>query len=467
MSHQMAAHPSVQQEQVLARKLSAGQQAMIAVGGSIGTGLFLASGAAVPTAGPAVILSNLVIAGISLLLGSALTEMCVAHPAAGSFGLYAEMYVSPFAGYAVRMSYWISQLVAVGGHMIATSIYMRYWFPEVPGVVWIVGFSGLLLYINARAVSTFGSFEYWFSMIKVVAVAVFVVLGVMAMSGLTGTGTGAGLANYTAHGGFLPKGLSGVLLAACFAYYSFIGVEMTAIASGEAAQPEKTIPRAFRRQVFALSSVYVVTTAILVGVIPWNQMGTAESPFVSVLRQSGIPGTAAVMNFVVLTAALSSANACLYLVARTLFSLSKGGLVPEALGALSSRGVPVNALWVAAVGLALAVLVQTRLGESAYVWFLGVALFGALFCWVMIFVTHIAFRRAWARSGTPAPAYQAPFGEAGSAIGAVAMLGVLYGTWWISGLDVSVKAAVPWLGMVGLLYLLTARRGSRTSAHKE
>ena len=458
MSRAVDVHPSVQQEQGLARKLSAGQQAMIAVGGSIGTGLFLASGAAVPIAGPAVILSNVVIAAIALLLGAALTEMCVAHPAAGSFGLYAEMYISPFAGYAVRMSYWISQLVAIGGHMIATAIYMHYWFPGVPDVIWIVGFSCLLLYINARAVSTFGSFEYWFAMIKVLAVVVFVVLGALVILGVSGSS--AGFTNYTAHGGFMPKGMSGVLLAACFAYYSFIGVEMTAIASGEAVEPEKTIPRAFRRQVFGLSAVYVVTTAVLVGVIPWNQMGTSESPFVSVLRLSGIPGAAAVMNFVVLTAALSAANASLYLIARTLFSLSKGGLVPAALGSLNARGVPINALWVAAVGLALAVLVQSRLGNSAYVWFLGVALFGALFCWVMIFVTHVAFRRARARAGVPPSAYQAPLGEAGSIVGAIAMIGVLCGTWWIPGLDIAVYAAVPWLGAVGILYLVTGRRRS-------
>ena len=458
MSREGAVHSSVQQEQGLVRSLSAGQQAMIAVGGSIGTGLFLASGAAVPLAGPAVILSNLVIAAIALLLGAALTEMCVAHPAAGSFGLYAEMYVSPFAGYAVRMSYWISLLGAIGGHMVATGIYMRYWFPGVPDVVWIVVFSGVLLYINARSVSTFGSFEYWFSMIKVLAVVVFVVLGALVILGMSGSS--AGFANYTAHGGFMPKGLSGTLLAACFAYYSFIGVEMTAIASGEAAEPEKTIPRAFRRQVFGLSAVYVLTTAVLVGVMPWNQIGTSESPFVSVLRLSGIPGTAAVMNFVVLTAALSAANASLYLIARMLYSLAKGGLVPPALGSLSARGVPTNALWVAAVGLALAVLVQTRLGDSAYVWFIGVALFGALLCWVMIFVTHVAFCRARARSGARPAAYQAPLGQAGSVVGAVAMLAVLFGTWWIPGLDVAVYAAVPWLGALGVLYLVSRRRWS-------
>ena len=456
MPKDLAVHPSVQHEQGLSRTLSVGHQAMLAVGGSIGTGLFLATGAAVPFAGPAIILSNLVIAAIALLLGAALTEMCVVHPTAGSFGLYAEMYISPLAGYAVRMSYWTCQLVAIGGHMTATAIYMHYWFPGVSDTVWIIGFSCLLLYVNARAVATFGSFEYWVSMIKVVAVAVFVVLGVLTMLGVTGPSAGFG--NYTAHGGFMPKGLSGVMFAACFAYYSFIGVEMTAIASGEAAEPEKTIPRAFRRQVFGLSAVYVVTTAVLVGVIPWNQMGTTESPFVSVLRLSGIPGAAALMNFVVLTAALSSANACLYLVSRTLYSLAKSGLVPLPLGALSSRGVPVNALAVAAAGLALAVLVQTQLGASAYVWFLGVALFGALFCWVMIFVTHVAFRRARARSGAPPAPYQAPLGEAGSIVGGLAMVVVLAGTWWIPGLNVSVYAAVPWLGAVGMLYLLTGRR---------
>jgi len=456
MSADFQSHPSVRQEQVLARELSAGRQAMLAIGGAIGTGMFLASGAAVSQGGPAVILSNLVCAVVSLLLGAALTEMCVAHPTAGSFGVYAEMYVSPFAGYAVRMSYWIMQVIATGGHMVACAIYMHFWFPSVPDVVWIVLYSVVLLYINARAVGTFGEFEYWFSMIKVVAIVAFVGLGVGVLFGLVGK-EAPGFSNYVAHGGFFPFGLTGVWLATCFAFYSFIGTEVAAVASGEARDPERTIPQAFRRLVLGLSLIYVVTVAVLVGIMPWNRLGVSESPFVSVLRMVGVPGAAGLMNFVVLTAALSSSNANLYLVSRTLFSLSRGGLMPPAMGAVNRRGVPVNALFLAGGGLAMAVVVQILLQSSAYVWFVGVSLFGALFVWLMIFVTHLAFRRAWERPGAPALRYRSRWGPIGSVAGAVFIFAIFVSCWFVPGLRVTVWASAPWMALLALGYWLSRR----------
>jgi L-asparagine transporter-like permease len=456
MSADFVSHPAVKEEQVLTRVLSSGQQVMIAIGGAIGTGLFLASGAAVPAAGPGVIFSTVLVAAVSLLLGAALTEMCVAHPAAGSFGLYADMYLSPFAGYAVRQSYWLSQVIVIGGHMVAIATYMHFWFPGVSDTIWILLFSAALLYLNARAVGTFGEFGYWFSMIKVVAIVLFVALGILVLAGLVGENP-PGLSNYVAHGGFLPKGLWGVWLAACFTFYSFIGIEMAAVASGEVKDPEVTIPRSYRTLVFGLSLIYIVTTAVLVGIVPWNSFGVSESPFVSVLKTIGIPGSASVMNFVVLTAAFTAANSSIYLVSRTLFSLARAGMIPKPLGAVNKRGVPMNALAVAGVGLLLAVVIQTRLQSTAYIWFIGVALFGALFCWLMIFVTHVAFRRAWARAGSPALAYRSRFGETGSILGAVVMFAILISTWWTPGLQVTLQASLPWLGLVAVAYWLSPR----------
>lgn len=462
MSADFQSHPSVRQEQVLSRQLSAGRQAMLAVGGAIGTGMFLASGAAVSQGGPAVILSNLLSAVVSLLLGAALTEMCVAHPTAGSFGVYAEMYVSPFAGYAVRMSYWIMQVIATGGHMVACAIYMHFWLPAVPDVVWIVCFSATLLYINARAVGTFGEFEYWFSMIKVVAIAAFVVLGASVLFGLIGEES-PGFTHYTAHQGFFPFGLSGVWLATCFAFYSFIGVEVAAVASGEAKDPERTIPQAFRRLVLGLSLIYVVTVTVLVGIMPWTQLGVSESPFVSVLRMVGVPGSASLMNFVVLTAALSSSSANLYLVSRTLFSLSRGRLMPGAMGAVNTRGVPVNALLVAGVGLALAVVVRIVLKGSAYLWFVGVSLFGALLVWLMIFVTHLAFRQAWEKPGAPPLRYRSRWGRLGSVAGAVFIFAIFVSTWFVPDLRVTVYASAPWMLVLAVGYWIS-RRSVRSAA---
>jgi amino acid transporter, AAT family len=466
--------PRVGREQVLARDLTTGQQTMMAVGGAIGTGLFLGSGLAVNVAGPGVVLSYVLGSFLSLLLGAALTEMSVAHPTAGSFGVYAEMYVSPFAGYAVRVSYWLMQIVATGGHMVAVSIYMRYWFPGVPGAVWIVAFSAALVYVNSRAVASLGRFEYWFAMIKVAAIALFVVSGVALLAGWAGTPAPPD----PAQTGLLPHGFSGVLLAVPFVIYSFIGVEIVGVTSGEARDPARSIPAAFFRLVLGLSLIYIITTALLVRLVPWQELGVGESPFVKVLSQlrwpfssgigqitiGGVPwmpsvaGTvASLMNVVVLSAALSSANANLYLIARTLFSLGRGGYVPVWLGAVSAGGAPVRALIVSSAGLAAAVVVRALWPATAYIWFFGVALFGALFVWLMIFVTHLAFRRHHdARPDHPLPR-RLPLARAASTLGALSILAVLLSTWWVPDLRITLVAGVPWLAVLAAGYAVSRR----------
>jgi L-asparagine transporter-like permease len=444
-----ADHPDVLNEQVLARQLSAAQQTMMGLGGAIGTGLFLASGLAVGVAGPAIIVSYVIVGAVSLLLGRALTEMAVAHPTAGAFGVYAGMYVSPFAGYAVRMSYWLAQIIATGAQLVAASIYMGYWFPSVPGAVWVLAFIVLLIYANSRAVGRLGTVEYWLVTIKLAAVALFVAIALLVVFG--GLGEPAiGVRNVTAHGGFAPFGASGVWLGCCFVIYSFIGVEIVAVTSGEATDPARTIPRAMRRMVFSLTAIYIVTLTLLVALTPWNQLGVGESPFVSVLRELGIPGAAGVMNFVVLSAALSSSNANIYLIARTLFSLARGGFVSPALGAVTEREAPVNALLVSAIGLGAAVVVRALWPDSAYLWFFGVALFGGLFVWLMIFVTHIAFRAG----GVPM----------GSVVGALTVGAILVSTWFVPDLRSTLLAGGPWLVLLGIGYRVSRRAGKKVPA---
>jgi AAT family amino acid transporter len=445
-------HPDVRNEQVLARQLSAAQQTTMALGGAIGTGLFLASGLAVGVAGPAIILSYVIVAGVSLLLGRALTEMAVAHPTAGAFGVYAGMYVSPFAGYAVRVSYWLAQIIATGAQLVAASIYMAYWFPDVPGAAWVLAFTLALIFINSRAVGRLGAIEYWLVMIKVAAVAMFVIVALLVLFGATGEPS-PGLRNLTQQGGFAPFGALGVWLGCCFVIYSFIGVEIVGVTSGEASDPARTIPRAMRQMVFGLSAIYIITVTVLMALTPWNELGVRESPFVTVLRDLGIPGAAGLMNFVVLSAALSSSNANLYLITRTLFSLARGGFVPAALGAVTERDAPVNALVVSAVGLVAAVVVRALWPDSAYLWFFGVALFGALFVWLMIFVTHIVFR-----------AGAVPIG---SVVGAATIAAILVSTWWVPGLRSTLVVGGPWLAVLAVGYRLSrvarTRRAPRSA----
>jgi L-asparagine transporter-like permease len=434
-------HQAVKNEQVLVRQLSAAQQMMMALGGAIGTGLFLASGLSVGVAGPAIILSYIIVAGISLLLGRALTEMAVAHPTAGAFGVYASIYLSPFAGYAVRVSYWLMQVIATGGQLVAASIYMSYWFPQVPGAVWVLAFGIMLLYVNTRAVGQLGTIEYWLVAIKVVGVAVFVGLPTLLIFGLTGE-PAIGLSNITGHDGFMPFGVTGAWLGCCFVIYSFIGVEIVGVTSGEASDPARTIPAAMRRMVVGLSAIYIVTITLLVALKPWTELGVGESPFVSVLAGLGIPGAAGLMNFVVLSAALSSSNANLYIMSRTLFSLARAGFVPASVGRVTAHGAPVLALLISGLGLGAAVVVRALWPDSAYVWFFGVALFGALFVWLMIFVTHIAFCGSARRPLT-------------SYLGALLVGGILVSTWWVPGLESTLVAGGPWLVVLAAGYKLT------------
>ncbi len=442
----------------LHRNLSPRQLSMIAIGGAIGTGLFLGSAISVQLAGPGVILSFLAAAAIALCLMWALGEMTVAHPTAGSFGVHAEMYVHPWAGFAMRYSYWLAQVIATGSEVVAASIYCAHWFPNVPSWMWIAGFSVALVYVNSRSVANFGEFEYWFAMIKVLTISVFLILGAALLLGVGFPRIGT--ANYIGHGGFLPNGWQGVGLGVAMAIFSFLGIEIVAVTSGEAKDPTTALPRALRWTLGRLGLFYIGGLAIVVGIVPWNQVGLGESPFVRVFETVGIPAAAGLMNFVVLTAALSSVNCNLYLTSRMLFSLSRGGYAPAALGRLSKRGTPVAALLASSAGMFAALLVDHWFHDKAYLFMLGSAFFGGIFVWQMIFVTHLAFRRRTAKSANP-PLRIAPRGPWSSLFGLTALTAVLVSTWWVPGLRITLQAGLPWLVFISLCYLVWRRVRAR------
>jgi AAT family amino acid transporter len=448
----------IEREAGLHRNLTPQQLSMIAIGGAIGTGLFLGSAISVQLAGPGVIFSFLAAAAIAVCLMWALAEMTVAHPVAGSFGVYAEMYVHPWAGFAMRYSYWLGQVIATGSEVLAASIYCGHWFPTVPSWMWIAGFSAALVYVNARSVASFGEFEYWFAMIKVLTITVFLILGASLLFGIGFQRVG--IANYTGHGGFLPNGWRGVGLGVAMAMFSFLGVEIVAVTSGEAKDPTTALPRALRWTLWRMGLFYVGGLAIVVGIVPWNEVGLGESPFVRVFEIVGIPAAAGVMNFVVITAALSSVNCNLYLMSRMLFSLSRGGYAPAALGRLSARGTPVAALLTSSIGMFAALFVDHWFHARAYVYMLGSAFLGGIFVWQMIFVTHLLFRRRTARWVKP-PLRVAPRGPWSSTFGLTGLTAVLISTWWVPGLRITLEAGVPWLVFISLCYLVWRKVRSR------
>ena len=451
-------------ESGLQRNLSPAQLAMLGLGSTIGTGLFLGSAISVRLAGPGVILSFVAAAFIALPMMWALAEMSAAHPTAGSFGLYAEMYLHPWAGFAIRLTYWLCMMVVVGSEVVAASIYCKLWFPHVPPWVWISLFSFLVLYVNTINIENLGTFEYWLSMIKVVTIFAFLLLGSALLFGFGFPKVGH--ANYTAHGGFFPNGWSGVGLGVVLGLFSFFGIEVVGSTAGEAANPKEAVPKALRNTVAALVLFYVAGLALVVGIVPWTQIGMGESPFVRVFQTVGIPAATHIMNFVVLTAALSSAVANLYFTARLAFSLSRGCYLPAALGRLSKKDMPMIAVLASGGGMVAAMFLSRYFQDSLFVFMIGLSTFGALFAWLMTLLTHLAFRRHHQRHAKPY-LQLGPAGPWASLAGLAGVLAVLLSTWWVPGFRITLLAGVPWLVLLSAGYLLWSRSGRRRTAETE
>jgi len=441
------------QESGLRHQLSAGQMAMVAVGGSIGVGLLLGSAAAMEIAGPAVILSFVLAGFISWTVTMALGELSSLHPGAGSFGLYADLYLNPWAGFISRAGYWVAISVSVGANLVASATYMRYWFPTVPALVWVALFSLVLIVINLRSVGDYGRFEFWFAMVKLATMAMFIVIGAALLT------DGRVAAQYTAQGGFFPKGAFAPLLAMTFALYTFGGIEMVAITTGESRSPAE-IPRAVKLTFITLAVVYLGAIVVLVGVMPWNRVGVTESPFVTVFRTVGIPAASSLMSFVILTAALSGANANLYSASRMLFSLARGGWAPAALGRLNAAGSPQFALVASSYGIIVAVVLEMWVPGNAFVYILSGALFGLMLSWLVSLAAHVACRRQMSSDQVKALVMRSPVGAWGSILGLTLVTAAILKTWWDS--RVSLISGVTALLLLTVAYMFLRSRNATT-----
>ncbi|MFC6092387.1 amino acid permease [Saccharothrix lopnurensis] len=448
----------------LLRQLSSRQIGMISLGGTIGTGLFLGAGLAISLAGPAVVLVYLVGALAAVAVAYAVAEMVVAHPGAGGFGAVVARYAGPLTGYVQRWCYWATQVITVGGEVVAAGLYVRYWWPQVPLWAAVCLFSLLILVVNFAAVRLFGEVEYWFAMIKVTALVVFLVLGgLYVVFGLPGRDA-VGLSAWTDHGGFTPNGLTGVVLAITVATFSYGGVESVAMTAAESRDPARDIPRAARRVVLRLALFYVLATGIIVAIVPWTEAaaaeGVAESPFVRLFTTLGVPAAAGLMNLVILTAALSAANTTLYLASRTLHSLALDGYAPRRLASVTDRGSPVNAVLASTVGLAVAAVAAALSPGTAFPVLLGIAMFSGMTAWLLIFVGHRAFRRA--RADQPPSAVRLPGAPVTSVLSVVYVVLVLVASAFTAAFGPAWQVGVPFVLLVLASYpLVRARRAAR------
>lgn len=455
--------PSAATDEGLRRGLRPRQLTMIAIGGAIGVGLFLGSTVTIGLAGPGVIVTYLIGAAIALVMAYALAEMAVVHPLAGSFGVYAEQYLSPWYGFVLRATYGFIQILAIGAEVTAVAIYFTFWFPAGPQWMWVAGASAGLIAVNTSKVSRFGEVEYWFALIKVVAILAFIAVGLALVVGL-GPSPAVGVSNlFNGPGGLLPNGWTGVRLALTLVITSYMGVEIIAVTAGEAAHPETSIPRAMRRMVMRLIIFYVLAIGVMLMMTPWNQIaeggrGITGSPFVRAFSSVGIPYAAGVMNLVVISAALSSANTNLYSTTRMLFSLSRSGYAPGWVSNVSDTGVPLRAVAVASAGMVAAILLAVYAPGQAFLALYGTAVAGMLFIWIVILFTYLRFRAALSPEQFARLPIKMPAHRVGAVFGIVSLSAIAVTTFFVDGLQYTVPSFLPFLAVISILYARMRRR---------
>jgi amino acid transporter, AAT family len=445
----------------LERRLTQRQLTMITIGGAIGVGLFLGSSVTIRLAGPGVILSYIFSAIVAVIVAYAIAEMAVIHPVAGSFGVYAQTYLNEWSGFTVRITYAFVQTIAIGAEVTAVAIYCSIWFPAVTQWVWVVGVSAALIVINALRVGNFAEFEYWFAIIKVFAIVAFILVGLGLIFGL-GPIHAVGFSNLTKHGGFFPHGVKGVCLAMSLTITSYMGLEIIGVTAGEALQPGKTIPRAMRTVSLRLILFYVLSITVMLAMTPWDRIGSGitGSPFVLAFTTVGIPYAAGIMNLVVITAALSSANTNLYLTSRTLFSLSRDGYVPEALGWVGGNGVPYIALIASTSGMAAAILLAIFAPGRAFLLLYGIAIAGMFFVWIIILLAHLGFRRSLGRARVALLPIRLRCSPCSQIIALIILAAIAMSTFFVEGLQYTVPGFAVFLLATTVVYRTLKRRNS-------
>jgi arginine/ornithine permease len=393
----------MQQTQSLKRELKSRHLFMIALGGVIGTGLFLGSGYTIHEAGPGGAIVAYLFGGLVMYLTMlCLGELAVALPDAGSYQTYATKYISPSAGYVIGWLSWLNWSVTVGLELLTVSILMKRWFPDVPSWIWCVVFAVVLFAINALSSRSFAEVEFWFASIKVITIIAFIVLGGAAMFGLLemkGGKPAPMFSNFTDHGGLFPNGLAAILVTMIGVNFSFQGTELVGVAAGESENPEKTVPKAINNTVWRILIFFVLAIFVLAGLFPWQKAGLVESPFVVVFDSIGIPYAADIVNFVIITAVLSVANSGLYATSRVLWSMSRKGMVSPFFSKLSKNGVPINALIASMLIGCLSLLCGIYAEDTVYLWLLSIAGFGAVVVWASIALSAYLGRKAFIKQG--------------------------------------------------------------------
>lgn len=388
----------------LQRSMGARHLIMIALGGVIGSGLFLSSGYTIHQAGPlGAVIAYGIGAVVVYLVMSCLGELAVAYPVSGAFHIYAARSINPATGFTTAWLYWLCWVVAIGSEFTAAGILMQRWFPHVDVWVWCAIFAVVLFAMNAISARVFGETEFWFSMIKVTAIVALIVLGGAAIFGFTPFSSvhhdPVFFSNFTTPDGLFPNGISGIVVTSLAVFYAFSGSELIGVAAGETKDPARNIPRALRSTVLRLVIFFIGAIAVVAAILPYEEAGVTNSPFVDVFEYVGIPYAADIMNFVIITALLSAGNSGLFSCARMLFSLAREGHGPRVFTKLTRRGIPLVALSVSMIGGLASLISSVIAAETVYLVLVSIAGFAVVVVWMSIVASQFFHRRAFIQAG--------------------------------------------------------------------
>lgn len=388
---------------------------LMSLGAAIGVGLFLGSATAIQLAGPAILISYIVGGMAIFIIMRALGEMAVHNPVSGSFSRYAKDYLGPLAGYITGWNYWFLWVVTCMAEITAVGVYMQMWYPDTAPWIWALGALVIMTLVNLIAVKAYGEFEFWFALIKIIAILamIFVGLGVI-LFGFGNDGIAVGISNLWSNGGFAPNGITGIFMSLQMVMFAYLGVEMIGVTAGEAKNPKTVIPRAIDTVFWRILLFYVGALFVIMSIYPWNEIGANGSPFVLMFEKIGIGPAAGIINFVVLTAALSSCNSGIFSTGRMLFNLAQQKQAPNSFSKISRSGVPSKAIIFSAFLLLVGVVLNYLVPEKVFIWVTSISTFGAVWTWGIILLSQLKFRKTLTKGEVSRLSYKALFYPVGS-----------------------------------------------------
>ncbi|MFJ8542486.1 amino acid permease [Streptomyces sp. NPDC093586] len=442
----------------LSRGLRSRHIRFIALGSAIGTGLFYGSSESIRAGGPAVLLAYLIGGAAVFLVLRSLGEMAVASPSAGSFGEYATRHLGPLAGFTTGWTYAFEMVIVCVADITAVGVYMGFWFPGVPRWIWVLAAVLLIGALNLVSVKVFGELEFWLSLVKIVAIVAMILVGIAVIAFGLGDGGGhVGLSNLWSHGGFFAGGADGFVMSFAVVMFAFGGTEIIGVTAGEAQSPEKTIPSAVNSIPLRIILFYVLTLAVIMSITPWQDIDASGSPFVEIFTGVGLKSAAAVLNLVVLTAALSAINSDIFAAGRTMFGLAERRQGPAVMLKVTRNGVPWVTTLVMIGALLLGVLMNVLMPGEIFLIISSIATFATVWVWLMILLTHVKARRAMSAEERASLKFPVPFWPYGQIAAIVFMAAVMVLLAFDGSTRIALVVGAVWLALLGGVHALWIR----------